>query len=404
MPAPHDAPMPDRADVVIIGGGIIGSADAWFLTDNPDFKGRIVVVERDPSYRFAATSHTNSCMRQQFTSRINIEMSRFGAQFVRNFQQYLGNDPRVPALAFDSFGYMTLAADQTPARALEASQRLQAACGAGTRTLSPGQIAREYPFYYLDDIIAANHNRVDEGYFDSGTMFDWWRRLARERGVVTLNQEVVSLTLNTAGTRIESVGLSSGHSIACGTVVNASGQYARQVAAMAGIELPVEPRKRFTYVFDAAEPLGRPLPLTVDPSGVHVRSDGRYYMAGCEPDLDTVVDHDDFDDRPALWEEKVWPAIAHRIPRFEAIKLINSWVGHYEYNTLDHNAVIGPHERVGNFYFANGFSGHGVQHAPATGRGLAELIIYGQYRSLDMSVLGYGRINRAEPVVEDAVI
>lgn len=404
MPAPQDPPQIDRADVVIIGGGIIGSAIAWFLTDNPDFDGRIVVVERDPSYRFASTSHTNSCIRQQFTSRINIQMSQFGAQFVRHFREFLGHDPRVPELAFQSFGYMTLAADQASANALRASQQLQAACGAGTLTLTPEQIARDYPFYNLDDIIAANHNRVDEGYFDSGTLFDWWRRSARERGVQTVANEVVGLSLNGGGDRITSVMLASGHSISCGAVVNAAGQHARPVAAMAGIELPVEPRKRFTYVFDAAERLERDLPLTVDPGGIHMRSDGRYYMAGCAPDRDVAVDYDDFDHQPSLWEDKVWPALAHRIPRFEAIRLINSWVGHYEYNTLDHNAVLGPHDRIGNFYFANGFSGHGLQHSPATGRGLSELIIYGQYRSLDLSPLGYGRIVRAEAVVEDAVI
>lgn len=173
---------------------------------------------------------------------------------------------------------------------------------------------------------------------------------------------------------------------------------------MAGLELPVEPRKRYTFVFEAAEPLDRDLPLIVDPAGVHVRSEGTAYMTGCAPDHDPAVAYDDFAMDPDIWEGKVWPTLAHRIPAFERIKVVTRWAGHYAHNTVDHNAIVGPHHEVGNFIFACGFSGHGVQQSPAMGRGVAEWIATGAYQSLDLAPLGYDRIVRGEPFLETAII
>jgi glycine/D-amino acid oxidase-like deaminating enzyme len=393
-----------RYDVVIIGGAMLGSSLAWFLTNNADFRGKVLVVERDPTYQHAATSLTNSCIRQQFSTAINVKISQFGAEFVKNFQAHMGHDPRVPRPLLQSFGYLYLADTKAFADVLKAAQKVQAACGAATRHMTRDEIAAAYPFYQLDDIIAGNHNRVDEGYFDGATLFDWWKRIARERGVEYCSNEVVAMRQNPAGTRIDSVTLKSGEVIACGTVVNASGTRGSLTAAMAGIAIPVEPRKRFTFVFAAEKPLDRDLPLTIDPSGVHCRTDGRYYMAGCPPDDDQPPAHDDFEMDHSIWEAKVWPAVANRIPQFDAVKVINAWAGHYDYNVLDQNAILGPHTRITNFLFCNGFSGHGFQQAPAMGRGLSELITYGQFRTLDLTPFSYARIERGEPFLETAVI
>lgn len=395
-------------DVVIVGGAMYGSSVAWFTASNPDFDGSILVLERDPSYELSSTAHTNSCMRQQFSREINVRVSQFAADYVRNFRAYMGGDERVPELAFQSYGYLYLAPDEAFADTLRESQKVQAGCGAATRILTSAEIAEAYPFFHLDDIVAGSHNAVDEGYFDGNTLFDWWRRSARERGVEYIDNEVVSMSLNAGGTRVESVTLASGESIGCGTVVNASGPRAVRTSRMAGIEIPVEPRKRYTFIFSAEEPLERDLPLTIDPTGVHMRSDGplgsNSYLAGCPPDDDLPVDYDDFIEDHSLWEEKAWPAIAHRIPRFEAIRLTNSWVGHYAFNTFDRNAILGAHTEVGNFLFVNGFSGHGLQQSPAMGRGTAEMIVHGEYRSLDLSPFDYARIANGQPFVEKAVI
>ena len=397
-------PAKSSYDVVIIGGAMLGSAVAWFLTDNPDFDGSVLVVERDPTYAQAATSLTNSCIRQQFSAAINVQISQFGADFVKNFPRYMGNDPRVPQPRLHSFGYLYMADTPAFAAALRDAQAVQAACGAATKHMTRDQIAAAYPFYQLDDIIAGNHNLVDEGYFDGNTLFDWWKRSAKERGVDYVTNEVTAITRDASGTRVQSVTLATGDVIACGHVVNAAGTRGAQVAAMAGISIPVEPRKRYTFIFEAAQRIDRDLPLTIDPSGVHVRTDGQYYMAGCPPQDDQPVDPTDFTEDHSIWEDHVWPTIATRIPQFEAVKLRNSWAGHYDYNTLDQNAIAGPHPQVGNFIFVNGFSGHGFQQSPAMGRGIAEWITYGAYRTLDLTPFGYTRIAKGEKFIEKAVI
>ena len=397
-------PVKKSYDVVIVGGAMLGSSVAWFLSDNPDFDGSVLVVERDPTYEFTSTSHTNSCMRQQFSREINVRISQFAADFVKNFRSYMGGDERVPNIPIQSYGYMYLADNAEFAATLRESQQLQAACGAGTKHMTRDEIAAAYPFYNLDDIIAGNHNLIDEGYFDGNTLFDWWKRSARERGVEYVTNEVVAMTKNAIGTRVETVTLKSGEVIACGTVVNASGPRAVLTSRMAGIEIPVEPRKRYTYIFEAEKPLDRDLPLTIDPSGVHMRTDGTYYLAGCPPDEDPAVDYNDFTQDHSLWENKVWPILANRIPQFEAIKLRNSWAGHYAYNTFDQNAIAGPHAEVSNFLFVNGFSGHGFQQSPAMGRGTAEWIAHGEYRTLDLTPFHFDRIVNGTKFVEKAVI
>lgn len=389
-------------DVVIVGGAMYGSSVAWWLSDNKDFNGSVLVVERDPTYEFTSTAHTNSCMRQQFSRPLNIYISQFAADFVKNFRDYMGGDERVPHLALQSYGYMYLADNEAFAETLREGQAIQAANGAGTKHMTPEEIKRDYPFYNVDDIVAANHNLIDEGYFDGNTLFDWWKRSARERGVEYIHNQVMAM--DRQGSRVVSVTLESGEVIACGTVVNASGPRAVLTSRMAGIEIPVEPRKRYTFIFQAEEPLDRDLPLTIDPSGVHMRTDGTYYLAGCPPDDDAAVDYDDFVQDHSIWEEKVWPTLAHRVPQFERIKLVNSWAGHYAFNTFDQNAIIGPHPEVSNFVFVNGFSGHGFQQSPAMGRGVAEHIATGSYQTLDLSPFAFDRIVRSEPFVEKAVI
>ncbi|MGC6485194.1 MAG: NAD(P)/FAD-dependent oxidoreductase [Candidatus Puniceispirillales bacterium] len=398
----HSIPRASHYDVVVIGGAMMGASVAWFLKVKEQFPGSVLIIERDPSYEYASTSHTNSCIRQQFSNPLNIRISQFGAAFIKTFREQMGSGPDVPDIPIQNFGYMYLADNDASAQTIVENQRLQASLGAGTMIMTPDEIAARYPFYHLDDIVLGSHNTLDEGYFDGGTIFDWWKRQARQHGVEMVAGEVTALSHD--GRRVTGVTLASGEVIAAGEVVNATGPRAARTAAMLGIDLPVEPRRRYTFIFDAATPLPCDLPLTIDPSGVHVRTDGRYYLCGCPPDDDPAVDAEDFDFDHSIWENKVWPAIATRIPAFEAIKLINSWVGHYAYNTLDQNAIIGRHPFFENFIFINGFSGHGLQQSPAMGRAVAELICHGQYISLDMTPLGFDRIQTGDAFVEKAVI
>ncbi len=389
-------------DVVIVGGAIMGSSVAWHLSSNPNFDGKVLVVERDPSYERSSTAGTNSCVRQQFSNEINIRVSQYAVEAIQNFRELLGGDPEVPEIALNSYGYLYLADNEDFAAVLRENQKLQAACGAGTRILIPDEIAEAYPFYNLDGIILGSHNPLNEGYFDGATMFDWWRRKARQNGIEYITNEVVAMSRGGGG--IESVTLKSGEVVAAGKVVNASGPRASLTAEMAGLSVPVEPRPRYTFIFDAQEPLDRTLPLTIDPSGVHMRDDGAHYLCGCPPDPDPAVDHDDFTFDHSIWEEKLWPTIATRVPAFEAVKVVNSWICHYAYNAFDQNAIVGPHPEVPNFLFLNGFSGHGLQQSPAMGRGVSEIIVYGEYRELDLTPFGVERILRNERFLEKAII
>ena len=397
---------PERSayDVVIVGGAIMGSSTAYFLSRRPDFRGRILVVERDPTYEFASSTHTNSCIRQQFTSPINIRVSQFAADYIRDLKASTG-DPEAPHVRLDAFGYMYMAGTEAQAANLKTAQAIQAAHGAATRLLTVDDLAREFPAYNLDGVILGSHNAVDEGYFDGATLFEYWRGAARRQGVEYVHSEVASLSVRDG--RVESATLASGETISCGWLVNASGPRGARTAAMAGIELPVEPRRRYSFVFSSTTRPQGPVPLTIDPSGVHFRPMGDRWLTGCPPDPDPAAAPDDFEWRAsdhAIFEEKIWPGLYNRVPAFEALKVERSWIGHYAMNTLDHNAVHGPHPEIGNFMFINGFSGHGLQQSPAMGRGMAELIAAGGYETLDLTPFAYARIPANEPLLELAVI
>ena len=398
-------PQKANYDVVIIGGAMMGSSTAWFLSTNPDFDGSCLVIEMDSSYVNSSTAHTNSCMRQQFSNELNVRISQFAADFVKNIREYMGGDTRVPELDIQNYGYMYFADNDVFANVLRENQQVQLAAGAETQLLSAQEIKARYPFYSVDDVVLGSINLKDEGYWDGGTVFDWWRRSAKDNGVEYVTNRAVAM--NVEGGKVRSITLETGEVIECGQVVNASGPRGALTAKMAGIELPVEPRKRFTWIFSAEQPLDQDLPLTIDPSGVHFRQDGpKTYLAGGppEPEDDVPVDPNDFTMDHGRWENHVWPIIATRIPQFEAIKIVTEWAGHYAYNTFDKNAVLGAHPEITNFVFLNGFSGHGLQQSPAMGRATAEWLVCGEYRSLDMAPFGFERITSGHTFEEKAII
>ncbi len=399
------APQHNSYDIVIIGGAIMGASAAWFLASNPAFDGRILVIDRDLSFADTSTMHTTSCMRQQFSGALNVRISQFAADFVKNMRQHMQNHPRSRDLTINSFGYMYLADTPEFAQTLRDNQKMQQAEGAKTQLLTTAEIKAAYPFYNLDDILLGSINLQDEGYWDAMAMFEGLRYAARDRGVETIENEVIALGKNAAGSAVQTVTLKSGEVIACGLVLNASGPRADRTARMAGIDIPVEPRKRYSWIFKAEKPLDRPLPLTIDPSGVHVRENGGgTYQCGGHSADDPAVDYDDFTMDHGMWMDHIWPVLATRIPQFEAIKVTAEWAGHYAFNRFDHNAILGPHPEVENFYFLNGFSGHGLQQAPAMGRGTAELILQGAYQTLDLSPFHFDRLLGAQDAVEKAVI
>ena len=401
--------MTERFDVVIIGGAVIGSAVAYYLTANPDFQGSVLVVERDPTYARASTSLSFSSIRTQFSNPINVRISQYGSEVIRNFADMMQVGDSRPDLNFHSGGYLFLAQTDDQVRTLRDNHEAQRSCGADVVLWSPEELAEAFPHLRTDDILMASYGRSGEGWFDNTGLMMGFRAKARDQGATYRTDDVVAI--GRSGGQVSHVTLASGDEVAAGTIVNCSGPRAAKTARMAGLDIPVEPRKRTLFVFDCAQsPEGSAsvnqgrLPLMIDPTGVFCRPEGRYFVAGCPPVPDPAVDWDDFEPRYDEFEEIIWPALAHRSEAFEAIKVVNQWAGHYAFNTLDHNLVVGRHPEVENFIFANGFSGHGLQQAPATGRGVSELITYGGYRSLDLTPVGYERIVENRPFLEQAVI
>lgn len=378
------------ADVVICGGAALGSATACHLA-MLGFPGRVVVVEPDPAYARAATALAASGIRRQFSNPLNIRMSAYGLGFIRD----LGID-------FRENGYLTLAGTAAQAAILRANHAVQRAEGAEIALLDPHDLAARYPQFATGDLVLGALGLSGEGWFDNMGLLAAMRDRARSAGTVYLTDAVAELYLEPG--RVAAVGLASGARIACRWFVNAAGGQGAEIAALAGIALPVERRKRTVFTFVAPEPPRGPLPLTIEPCGVWWRPEGEGFIAGGTPDPDRAVDPDDFEPAHGEWEDLVWPALAARSRHFEALRLRGFWAGHYDMNLLDRNAIVGPHPEIGNFLFANGFSGHGLQQAPAVGRALAEWIRHGGYRTLDLEPFACDRIAAQIPNPERAVI
>lgn len=401
-PATHFKIGSHNFDVLIAGGGVIGSAVAYFLAAHPDFDGSVCVVERDPSYQTGATARSAGSIRQQFSTPENIRMSQFGVAFLKALGEILEVEGERPDVQLQEGGYLFLASD-AGAEVLRANYEVQRAEGAPIALLDRDGLAARFPWLSLEGLAAGCFGTAEEGWFDPFALLQAFRRKAIALGVTYLADEIVGVVRN--GNSIVGVDTANGGRLTCGWLVNAAGIRARDLASMAGLPgLPVHPRKRQVFVFDCRETLPG-CPLIIDPSGLYVRPEGSGFICGISPGPgDPDPDCDDLEVDHSLFEEQLWPLLATRVPAFEAIKPAGAWAGHYDLNSFDANAILGPHPEVPNFLFANGFSGHGLQQSPAVGRALAELIAAGRYTSLDLSRFGYDRIAARQPIVEKNVV
>ncbi len=375
-----------KYDIVIIGGAIMGASLAYYLRKE-GFSGSLAVIERDPNFTHSATTLSAASIRQQFSQPENIRLSRFTLDLFRRLKQEFGDEADI---GFREGGYLILATEEG-LPVLRANHAVQAAEGADIVLEDAATLVKRFPWLSGEGVAAGAYGVSGEGWFDAHAYLHLFRKALRSMKVDLVTASVTAIARQ--GDRVASVTLDTGETLEAGLVVNAAGPNAGKVAALAGIQLPVEPRKRNVFVFEARERY-EDMPLLVDPSGIYVRPEGSVYITGGAEDEagEQAADPTDFEPDWSLFENEIWPVLATRIPAFEAIRMTRAWVGHYDYNVLDQNAVIGPHPQVANFIFANGFSGHGLQQAPAAGKALAELIVHGQYRTIDCRAFSYERI------------
>ncbi len=372
---------------IVIGGGIVGSCVAYFLAEH----GEVVVLEKDPTYQYAATTLSAASFRTQFSLPLNVRMSLFGAAFLEAMADRVGLVRRA---------YLVLAGPQGEAT-LRANHAMQLAEGAEVALFETAELPVRFPWLNSADLACATLGRKHEGWFDAYSLLRAVRSDAIALGARYLQDEANAIEV--AAGRAKAVRTKGGVHFAADHVVIAAGPASGRVAALAGVFLPVEPRKRTAFMIRA--PLdGSAMPLVFDTSGMWIRPEGDGFICGISP-LAENDPHpgDDFNPDMHLLEDPLWPLLAHRIPALEQLRVQRAWAGHYDQCLLDHNAVIGQIPDIPNLIVASGFSGHGVQHGPATGRAVAELIRHGEYRSLDLSALGYERVRDSRPMPEKII-
>ncbi len=386
-----------RCDILIIGGGIVGSSIAYHLA-RAGRGGEIVVVEPDPTYEFAATPRGNGGIRQLFSLPENIAMAQYGLAFYRDFETEMAVDGEPAPIGFKRHGYL-LISDAGGHRQMEQNFRVQSARGVRADCLDRVALGVRFPSLRTDDVALAVHS-PDDAWIDPQSALQGFRRKARKLGVRYLTDRVADWRGD--GRLARRALLASGETVEAGIHVLAAGAWSGEVAALIGLELPVEPMSRDTYFFRAAGNI-EALPFIKTETHLAFRPEGKGYAGGL-PDWETPPGWN-FEVSPDDFEARVWPALARRIPALEQLKLERSWAGHYARNRLDLTAIVGAWSGgLENVYMAVGFSGHGIMHAPAAGRALAELILDGRYGTLDLTRFGYARVRDNAPYREIGIV
>ncbi len=384
----------EHYDVVIVGGAVTGSSIAYHLANDPDFRGTVLVVEQDPSYRHAASALSAGSIRQQFATAINIQISRYGIDFLRRAPNLLAIGDERPDLGFHLRGYLFLATEAASAE-LAVNYALQRGLEVAVRWMTRRELAREFPWLTTADLAAGCLGLSDEGWFDGYSLMQAFRRKARALGVEYRRAKAIAL--ERTGRTVARVRLDDGGAIACGALVNAAGTGAPALARSAGIDLPIAIRKRTMFPF-ACKAAIEEFPILIAPGGLNVRPEGSGFICGAAPPHECDQEATDFEVDYASFEADIWPRLAERVAAFAEIKPGPAWAGHFDLNTVDHNAIVGVVPGWDNFYLACGFSGHGLQQSPAVGRGIAELVVHGGYRALDLSPLGLARLTRPSAI------
>lgn len=452
------------ADVTIIGGGPVGSSIALHLAlaNGKTPSKKIVVVERDNSYKSCSAMLSAGGIRQQFSVKENILMSMYGVQFLKNIGKICKVDhcDEVPDVQFHEHGYLYLGHDEKSRKILEANHAMQKECGADWMALLNAQeLEKKFPWLNCDGISVGSYGTKNEGYFDPWSLVSAMKAKAISLGVEYIEGDVTGATVvnassssssspsNSDSALISSIDVKQKNAgtkkIKSGTFVNATGAWAGQLVDKFASQysnpskihpLPVKPRKRCIFTVHCSVPCSFPpsstssssssgssspshtkpapspqTPLVIDPSGCYFRPEGGggRFIVGVSPPEDNDPDCNDNDLQHidySLFTDVIWPHLGVRVPAFEAIKQTGAWAGFYEYNTVDQNAIIGYHCDIKNLILCNGFSGHGLQQSPAAGRAVAELIMHNAFQTIDLRRFNFERIVEKKPILETGIV
>ncbi|MEM7252208.1 MAG: FAD-binding oxidoreductase [Pseudomonadota bacterium] len=380
-------------DIVIVGGGIIGSCTAFHLAA-AGVGEHVRVIEPDPTYQHAATPKSSGGVRIQFALSDNVQMSQYGHQFYREFGQRMAIGEEAPDVGLINRGYLYLAGTPNSAAMLERNLQVQEACGAKVELLDQTNLRDRFPLINVEDVVVGAHS-PDDVIIDPHSALMGVRRKAIHDGVTYVNDRVVEF--ERVHTRVHTVRLESGEVLRAEWFVNAANCWAPELSAAIGMPVPVVPLPRNTFYYECADQLAS-MPLTrhLEVPG-SFRPEGRGFITGYTPSHASAGFNWEID--YPIFEELLWPNLAKRVTAFERSKLKSAWACHYDQNTLDGNLILGNWPgQLDNYIIACGLSGHGLQHAPAIGRAVAEFIVQGRYQSLDLSAFGYQRVVDERPL------
>lgn len=389
-----------KQSVIIIGGGIVGSATAYFLARSGEC-GSITVIEPDPTYEHASTPNAAGGVRQQFSVPENIEMSTYSLKFYRAFDKHMSDIPDAPDISFREQGYL-LVVTENGAETLRSNQERQCAMGVNAHLMDRDETRRQFPSIMRDDIALSCHT-PDDGWIDPYAALQGFKRAAMNFGVTYVKSRVSSTICDM--NKVTAVALENGEAIYGDMFINTAGPWANEIAKMTGDALPVVPMCRVQHFWKCPHEFEE-LPLVKDENGMFFRPEGDGF-AGGRPSFDIkpgfVEDmHSGF--FANYFEETIWPMMASLVPKFEEIRLERTWGGHYAQNLLDGNMIIGPYStQFENIITACGFSGHGIMHAPAVGNALSELVLHGRFETMDLSRFGIERVRSNSPLAESGI-
>ncbi|NTF59535.1 FAD-binding oxidoreductase [Agrobacterium rhizogenes] len=386
-----------KTDIVIIGGGAIGAAVAYFLK-RTDASISVTVIERDPTYNLASTPRASGGVRRLFSLPENIALSNYSIPFFDDFAETMAVDGVPADIGLKKNGYLFIV-PPTSRDMLKQNFEIETSMGCNVVWLEPDEIKHKFPSMNVSDLGSAVYS-PDDGWLDPHSVLMGFRKKARSLGADFIAEEVMGF--ERTATRVAKVKLKSGAEIKADHFVNAAGAWAKDISTMLGFKVPIEPLRRFEHYFETEEPI-EPLPYLKDPERLAFRPEGKGYSGGVptltEPrGYNFEVDHDYF-------ENVVWPALAHRFPQFEKTKCKNTLPGLYDQNDFDGNVIIGPGaDGLANFHMLAGFSGHGLMHAPGCGLAMTELLLKGRYETIDLSRLGWQRLLDDKPLPERGII